>query len=160
MIWNGSPLMRNGSPAMGAACCCTSGPCCPSWDAPTTLYVQIDTTCAVLDGIEFTLTGAGGTARSWTGTVDFGCDTYDFTLECNPSGFGTPEYTWRLNGERNYTQFDECYEGLVGSNAFEMVATDANVTCDQFTVWFYEQITGVACSSSVSTFYVSENPFP
>jgi hypothetical protein len=31
MVWNGSPLCRNGSPAMGEACCC-GGPCeCIPW---------------------------------------------------------------------------------------------------------------------------------
>lgn len=137
------------------------GPCCPNWDAPTTLYVQIESDCVALDGLEFTIAGAGGTARSWTGTVDFDCDVYSFTLCCSEDGcgFGTPEYPWRLNGNRTFVKFDSCYNGLIGSG-FEMMEPEADVTCDPFSATFWDAVDGVACSMADTYFHVSENPFP
>ena len=138
-------------------CCCTPGLCCPNWKAPTTLYVQIESDCAGIDSIEFELTGTGGASRSWSNAnVDLGCDTYSFNLLCDPKA----EYPWRLTGSRNYDNLDECYGGLFGEDAFEMIRTQEQVTCSPFAASFPDQVSGLACSFAATQFHVSENPLP
>ena len=136
------------------ACCCS--PCCPGWVAPTTLTVTINTDCAALNRITFTLTGAGGSSRSWgTGSnpVDFGCGEYWFGLSCNPDD--EAGFPWRLNGGINYPGIIwDCYTGLFGEG-FEMIQT-APDSCDPFQISFFELISGLACSYESTTFVVTE----
>lgn len=102
MLWGGRPLIRNGVPALGPACCCGDVPriptnCCDN-DIPATLYLHI--TGDVNAVVTLTHTDVGIHAKRWYGTMTCpghpdGVETFEFYCEGD-----YPPYTsvkWNLN---------------------------------------------------------------